>query len=647
MRKIFLNSILLLCALIVGSGSLWADDETITLNFETGAIPSGWTATRFTVCANPISNTSATNGSYACKTDGTAQDHVLKYNSLIKNVKSISVDAGKTSTNTNGTMQIEFSTDGETWGSTKSVTINRNSWTNSKLTLASATDGYVRITFSGTTALKYIDNIVITYTPVAKTDPTITFNNGSVRVGKALNLSTLFESNSTGAVTYSITAGGSNASIDGSTLTGVTTGSVTVQASQEATLIHNAATATATITVTDPDLSSIAITTPPTKTTYEAGEVFDATGMVVTATFADDSEEDVTASCTWTPSGALSTSDHAVTISYTYKGVEETSSQTITVTPYTQPTSVTIDMDYNWLGSTNGGNLDQAVLPVVKSDDHVTTTITDGTSTRPRGDGDYIRVYKGSTITFAAPTGYCITSLEFTTGGNGSWTAPTVSNGFLSDTEWTGKAPSVTFYLSGSCFIASVDVALEEATAINMDITSNKWASFSSAYEVEIPTGVTAYYAQKKDAENVTLKEITGGYIPANTGVVVYSATANTYTANITTTGATLGVDNILYPWLTAGTPTAGTYYTLAVDGEKNPIFKKSSGGILAAGKAYLVMPGGSSAPSEIRIVDEENNATNIESVEAVEEGVKFIQNGQLFIKKNGVVYDVLGTAVR
>ena len=469
--------------------------------------------------------------------------------------------------------------DGSNAITTDKVTYENGIWT------GSATS--VTFTIGGSTGNRRLAGVTVTYTPVEKTDPTITFNNGNVRVGKTLDLSTLFTSNSTGAVTYSITEGDSYASITGSTLTGVAVGSVKVQASQAGTSIYNAKTATATITVVDPDLSSIAITTAPTKIEYDEGEVFDATGMVITATFADASTEDVTALCTWSPTGVLSSSDTEVTVSYTYKGVTKTATQNITVNAYVQPTSVTIDMNYAWLGSSSGANLNKEALPVVKYDDHVTTTITDGSSTRPRGEADYIRVYNGSTITFAAPVGYCITKLVFTTGGTGTWNAPKASSGTLDSKTWTGKAPSVTFYLSGTCFIASVAVTLEVASAINIDITSAGWASFSSAYEVEIPAGVTAYYAQQKDAENVTLKEITGDYIPANTGVVVYSATAKTYTANITTTGATLGEDNILYPWLTAGTPTAGTYYTLAA----GPTFKKSAGGILAAGKAYLVMP--------------------------------------------------------
>ena len=40
--------------------------------------------------------------------------------------------------------------------------------------------------------------------------------------------------------------------------------------------------------------TGIEITSPPTKTTYNAGEKIDLTGIVVTATFSDGSTQDVT-----------------------------------------------------------------------------------------------------------------------------------------------------------------------------------------------------------------------------------------------------------------------------------------------------------------------------------------------------------------
>ena len=47
--------------------------------------------------------------------------------------------------------------------------------------------------------------------------------------------------------------------------------------------------------------SGIAVTTQPTKTTYYIGEAFDPAGMVVTATFADDTTANVTEDCEFSP----------------------------------------------------------------------------------------------------------------------------------------------------------------------------------------------------------------------------------------------------------------------------------------------------------------------------------------------------------
>ena len=85
-------------------------------------------------------------------------------------------------------------------------------------------------------------------------DPEVTFSNGEYTIGgAALDLSTLWESTSTGAVTYSVTnAGTTGATVNGTSFTATAAGTCTVQASQAATATHNAATATATITVTAP-----------------------------------------------------------------------------------------------------------------------------------------------------------------------------------------------------------------------------------------------------------------------------------------------------------------------------------------------------------------------------------------------------------
>ena len=47
------------------------------------------------------------------------------------------------------------------------------------------------------------------------------------------------------------------------------------------------------------------------------------------------------------------------------------------------------------------------------------------------------------------------------------------------------------------------------------------------------------------------------------------------------------------------------------------------------------------------RIVIEDNNVTNLNHVEVTKQATKFFKNGKLFIKKNGVVYDMMGSIVK
>lgn len=78
--------------------------------------------------------------------------------------------------------------------------------------------------------------------------------------------------------------------------------------------------------IADPAVSSIAITTAPTKTSYTAGETFDAAGMVVTATY-DNGSTAVVTGYTTAPTAALTTSDTSITVTYATK----TATQAITV----------------------------------------------------------------------------------------------------------------------------------------------------------------------------------------------------------------------------------------------------------------------------------------------------------------------------
>ena len=85
-------------------------------------------------------------------------------------------------------------------------------------------------------------------------EPTITFNDGAYTIGgAALDLSTLFSSNSTGAVTYSVkTAGETGAAIDGTNFSATAAGSAVVTATQAATASYKTKSVDATITISAP-----------------------------------------------------------------------------------------------------------------------------------------------------------------------------------------------------------------------------------------------------------------------------------------------------------------------------------------------------------------------------------------------------------
>lgn len=318
MKKTFTKFMLLLCALVVGSGNVWA---TAYISYNVNTQDASTT----------ISGSNVSSGS-AGKISWTGSS--CTYSSRV----NIAANGSITFTANSGykiTKIVLYTTTSNsyygTWSSTPSVSpTGQNTQT---VTFDGLSSNSVTITTTTAYRCTNAGSIKIYYEEASEA-PSITFNDGNVRVGRKLDLSTRFTSNSAGAVTYSITAGGSYANLVGSTLTGVAEGSVTVKAAQEAAGIYSAGEATATITVNAAlTLSSIAITTDPTKTTYTEGETFDPSGMVVTATYSDDSTEDVTALCTYSPTAALTTSDTEITISYTENAVEKTTTQAITVNP--------------------------------------------------------------------------------------------------------------------------------------------------------------------------------------------------------------------------------------------------------------------------------------------------------------------------
>ena len=93
------------------------------------------------------------------------------------------------------------------------------------------------------------------------------------------------------------------------------------------------------ITVAAPpkSLSSIAVTTNPTVMTYTVGDALDLTGIVVTATYSDNSTANVTSLCTFSPANGATlqtAGTQAIVVSYAEDHITKTTSLNVSVAEY-------------------------------------------------------------------------------------------------------------------------------------------------------------------------------------------------------------------------------------------------------------------------------------------------------------------------
>ena len=172
-----------------------------------------------------------------------------------------------------------------------------------------------------------------------------------------------------------------------------------------------------------------------------------------------------------------------------------------------------------------------------------------------------------------------------------------------------------------------------------VDITELKYATFYAPVAVQIPEGLDAYYVSATTEQSASMKAIED-VIPAKTGVVLYSETANSYEFVVAATVPAIESNKLL--GTTADKYIEGNAYVLAsVEGKvgfyKAELNKDGSGAEGAthfknnAGKAYLPA---NAVPASARFISFDfGTETAIESVDSVE--------------NNAVVYDLAGRRVQ
>lgn len=256
-------------------------------------------------------------------------------------------------------------------------------------------------------------------------------------------------------------------------------------------------------------LDSIKIAAKPTKTAYKAGEVFDPTGMVVTADYSIDNvviakDKEVTGYSY--PTGGLAAGTTSVTITYAEGGVSKTAAVTVSVTK----TNVTIptyngSLTYNGSAQSPTFTNDPGSL-ATKSGNTSETNASTGYKTRftlnntdlyqwADGTTSYKEVSwsiarKAPTIS-ASPSSVTLNpsnltaTATITTDGDGTLQAPTSSDSTVATGSISGKTVTISHVnrKSGTATITVLQAAGTNYSAGSVTITVT--AKFVSIYGVQ------------------------------------------------------------------------------------------------------------------------------------------------------------------
>lgn len=185
------------------------------------------------------------------------------------------------------------------------------------------------------------------------------------------------------------------------------------------------------------------------------------------------------------------------------------------------------------------------------------------------------------------------------------------------------------------------------------------WASFASAEKVKFSADITGYFAEYQnngDGEVLLLHEITDRIIPAGEGVLL-RGTGNAAFAFSTTdeTPATDFTNNTL-EGCTERTDISDLHANYDIFClRRSDLYEMSgfflyTGQYIPAGKAFLKLAKDPAVPASSRrvrfVFDQENTATGVDNAENAVKASKCIENGQLYIIRDGLRYTATGLRV-
>ena len=302
-------------------------------------------------------------------------------------------------------------------------------------------------------------------------------------------------------------------------------------------------TVTTTQAVTVLELSSISVKTAPTKTAYYIGESFNAAGMVIEATMSNGTKKTVTG-WTYTPSGALSKTDTAVTISYTANGVTKTCTQAITIRTLS---SISVTTAPTKTAYKYGEKFRSAGMVITaKYSDNATRVVTGWTYSPTGALGlsnatitiTYAEGGVSKTCTQAITVSNYLSSISVTTPPTKTayFTGETFSSAgmVVTATMADGSTKTVTGYTYSPIIMAASTTAVTVSytedgvtkttttpvtvTSISSTLASNSWATIRAVSD----TGTAANYWSVGDAKGITINGKVGATTISNLSISVF-----------------------------------------------------------------------------------------------------------------------------
>lgn len=528
------------------------DLKSVTLDFEgSGTFPynADWTITNLSVYSS-LNHT--TSGSNSANTSG-KESAVAEYNNKLENISKIVYYISKISKNTSTSSYflVETSTNGSDWvdqgHSPTFDKITQNEWTEVIVDLSTPVTGYVRVSYTGSTAVRLIDDITVYYgstEPTGSTDPELSYSSSSFTI--AANGTPTKQPTLNNPYDLTIKYSSSDESVATVTGEGVIalaggTGTAKITATSQADVTYKEGTATYTLTVFGaPEI------------TPESGEYAKSVDVAISATDA--------AALWYTTDGSEPTIDNAAA---------------------TKVTAFPVNLNF--------GSGEHTVKAITAYDEEGTILSNVETRTYNVLDVDYFTVVKESPFSDAT-SGKLDDVISYTTKQENSTTLPALNNGNirLYQSNTGGHGGSITFTAKEGYEIKSVTIGTAQATSYSytLDGSAEHSANTPLAVNAKATLGglsnqsVTFYCEGASKTNRFDVNYISVTYVQKAGAVATPSITfseTETWGAPIDVTITATGASYIWYT--TDGTdPTADGATPIKKEGESTS-FKLSETG--------------------------------------------------------------------